>query len=242
MYTESNLIIPALQFMKENPQGVTTSQLIAYLTEVLKPAGHDIDIISGRKDTYFSQKVRNLKCHNTLTKGNLANYHREGGKGIWEITFAGLKHLGEIEPDGGVSSLSRQGFEPEDIEKETKNDYYGTIIEEGALDNRTVTQRARSDKLREIAIEQFKEMHNGKVFCVVCGFEFFKAYGEIGKDFIELHHVKLVHLMDIEGESMNIEQALRNVATVCSNCHRMIHRKQGKMLSIDELRASLSSA
>lgn len=85
-------------------------------------------------------------------------------------------------------------------------------------------------------------MHNGKVFCVVCGFEFFKAYGEIGKDFIELHHVKLVHLMDIEGESMNIEQALRNVATVCSNCHRMIHRKQGKMLSIDELRASLSSA
>lgn len=54
MYTESNLIIPALQFMKENPQGVTTSQLIAYLTEVLKPAGHDIDIISGRKDTYFS--------------------------------------------------------------------------------------------------------------------------------------------------------------------------------------------
>lgn len=67
MYTETDLIIPALQFIKEGPNGVTTSPLIAHLINVLKPSGHDMEIIPGRNDTYFSQKVRNLKSHNTLT-------------------------------------------------------------------------------------------------------------------------------------------------------------------------------
>lgn len=74
VYTESDLIIPALQFFKENPDGATTSQLIKHLEKVLKPSEHDMDILAGRKDTYFSQKVRNLKSHDTLTRMGVAEY------------------------------------------------------------------------------------------------------------------------------------------------------------------------
>lgn len=242
MYTESDLIIPALQFMKENPNGVTTSQLIDHLIDVLRPTGHDVDILPGRKDTHFSQKVRNLKSHNTLTTKNLAEYNKEGKIGIWKIKPEGYEFLGETEPDGLVQSLERQGFKPEEIEKEVKYAFSDIIIEGGALDNRSATQRARANKLREIAISEFKKTHSGQVLCIVCGFNFFETYGEHGKDFIEIHHIEPMHLMDIEGEKTTVEKALKKVATVCPNCHRMIHREKGKMLSIEELKAFLKKA
>jgi predicted HNH restriction endonuclease len=242
MYTESDLLIPALQFMKQNPKGVTTSQLIIHLTDVLKPSGHDIEIISGRNDTYFSQKVRNLKSHDTLTSKNLAKYHKEGETGIWEITPQGIQYLADTEPDGIVYSLEKQGFKPKEIEREAKRSFSKIIIEEGQLDNRTTTQRNRSSKLREIAITEFKKANNGQLFCAVCGFDFFETYGELGKDFIEIHHKEPMHLMDIEGEKTTVEEALKKVATVCPNCHRMIHREKGKMLSIEEIKALLKKA
>jgi predicted HNH restriction endonuclease len=242
MYTESDLIIPALQFMQQNPKGVTTSQLITHLIDILKPSGHDMEIISGRNDTYFSQKVRNLKSHDSLTRKNLAKYHKEGETGVWEITPQGVQYLADTEPDGIVYSLDKQGFKPKEIEREAKRSFSEIIIEEGQLDNRTTIQRNRSSKLREIAITEFKKANNGKLFCVVCGFDFFETYGELGKDFIEIHHTEPMHLMDIEGEKTTVEEALKKVATVCPNCHRMIHREKGKMLSIKEIKALIKRA
>ncbi len=198
MYTESDLIAPALRFMKQNPNGVTTSDLIKHLIDVLKPSGHDKEIIPGRKDSYFSQKVRNLKSHNTLEKHNWAEYEKVGKNGIWRLTPAGTQHLDEIEmafddtqPEDILSSLSNQGFSRKIIQKEAKKDYSGLIIEEGSIDNRTTTQRNRSNKLREIAISEFKRKNNGRLFCIVCGFDFYETYGKIGKDFIEIHHLNL---------------------------------------------------
>jgi len=245
-YSEPELVIPALKFMRDNPSGVTTTQLINHLIAVFHPSGHDMQIIVGRNDTYFSQKVRNLKSHNTLERKHLAEYRSVGRQGLWSITPKGLEYIEGIEiavddtqPEDIVSSLSNQGFGEATIEKEAEQDYSGLIIEEGSIDKRTTTQRNRSNKLREIAISEFKKQHGGELFCVVCGFNFHDAYGEIGKDFIEIHHLEPMHLMDIEGEQITIDEALKKVATVCPNCHRMIHRIKEKMLSIDKVRSLL---
>lgn len=72
-----------------------------------------------------------------------------------------------------------------------------------------------------MAKKQFKERHNGKLFCEICGFSFADKYGDIGKDFIEAHHIKPVSEMK-EGESTNIN----DIVMVCSNCHSMIHRRK----------------
>jgi 5-methylcytosine-specific restriction endonuclease McrA len=55
--------------------------------------------------------------------------------------------------------------------------------------------------------------------CDVCGFSFVETYGDIGDGFIEAHH--LVPLAHLHGE-----RAVRaaDLALVCSNCHRMLHR------------------
>ena len=66
----------------------------------------------------------------------------------------------------------------------------------------------------------FLEKHS-KLYCEVCGFDFEEKYGELGKDFIEAHHVKAVSTMR-ENEKTKIE----DIVMVCSNCHSMIHRKK----------------
>lgn len=70
----------------------------------------------------------------------------------------------------------------------------------------------------------------GKLACEVCGFDFAAAYGPSGVGFIECHHTKPLSTLTI-GEKTR----LQDLALICANCHRMIHRN-GTM-SIDVLRS-----
>ena len=45
-----------------------------YLRTKMMPNGHDTLLLKDRPDDLFSQKVRNLKSHNTLESLNLAEY------------------------------------------------------------------------------------------------------------------------------------------------------------------------
>jgi metallophosphoesterase superfamily enzyme len=98
---ERDLIIPALRAAAASPTGeLTTTQLIAILTDEFAPDGQDAEIIDGRHDSYFSQKVRNLVSHRTtttsmFTKG-YALYH-DHNESI-SITELGKTFLGQV-PD-----------------------------------------------------------------------------------------------------------------------------------------------
>lgn len=52
--------------------------------------------------------------------------------------------------------------------------------------------------------------------CYVCGMNFEEVYGEIGRDFIHVHHIK--PLAD------NGKDISENLIPVCPNCHAMLHR------------------
>jgi 5-methylcytosine-specific restriction enzyme A len=73
----------------------------------------------------------------------------------------------------------------------------------------------------------------GKLACEVCIFEFEEFYGDIGKGYIECHHKS--RLSKIKVQSIT---TLDDLALVCSNCHRMLHREID-LLSIDELRTRI---
>ncbi len=59
---------------------------------------------------------------------------------------------------------------------------------------------------------------NHNLACEACGFDFFEAYGEHGRGFIECHH--LVPLSHAGPRTTK----LSDLALLCSNCHRMAHR------------------
>ncbi len=91
---------------------------------------------------------------------------------------------------------------------------------EGKLSIKEHIKRERNHQLIIKAKEKFKQK-NGSLYCEVCGFDFSKAYGEIGNDFIEAHHIKPVSELK-ENEKTKIE----DIVMVCSNCHSMLHRKR----------------
>ena len=81
--------------------------------------------------------------------------------------------------------------------------------------------RERNHYLKAEAVKRFKNLHNGQLFCEICGFNFEEKYGDIGKDFIEAHHSKPISEMK-ENEKTKIE----DIVLLCLNCHSMIHRKR----------------
>lgn len=87
----------------------------------------------------------------------------------------------------------------------------------------------RNSKLRQAAID-----YHG-LNCACCEFNFGKIYGEIGKDFIEVHHIRPIFSFTDE-ETVN---PITDLIPLCSNCHRMIHRRKGKVFTVEELKKLL---
>lgn len=72
--------------------------------------------------------------------------------------------------------------------------------------------------------------------CAVCGLVFSDRYGEIGRDYIQVHHVVPLHA---DARAHQVDPA-RDLAPVCANCHAMLHLSQaadgsGRIMTPDEL-------
>lgn len=72
----------------------------------------------------------------------------------------------------------------------------------------------RSSALRDKAI-----LIHG-LTCSICGFNFQAAYGDLGKDFIHIHHVDRV----ADG-GVRVVDAASDLIPICPNCHSMIHKE-----------------
>lgn len=82
----------------------------------------------------------------------------------------------------------------------------------------TLKQHKRIDRNRKLA-QEAKHIHGFK--CQACGFDFEATYGEIGKGFIEAHH--LTPLSELKGQKVKLNPKT-DFSVLCSNCHRIIHK------------------
>lgn len=60
---ENEIIIPALRAAAANGGTIAMTELIERMEAHFQPTGEDAEIIQGRGDSKFSQKVRNLVSH-----------------------------------------------------------------------------------------------------------------------------------------------------------------------------------
>ena len=90
--------------------------------------------------------------------------------------------------------------------------------------------RERDPKI--IATAKDKARKENRFHCEVCLFNFENQYPNVGNGFIECHHKKPI------AEGGIRETKIGDLAIVCANCHRMLHRKdlKGEYLSVSELR------
>ncbi|MDA3917464.1 MAG: HNH endonuclease [Deltaproteobacteria bacterium] len=95
---------------------------------------------------------------------------------------------------------------------------------EGTKKNITINAYERNSEARQACINALG------CLCNICGFDFESAYGDRGKGFIHVHHI--VPLSEIKGDyKIN---PLKDLITVCPNCHAMLHRN-GHTIPPEEL-------
>lgn len=100
------------------------------------------------------------------------------------------------------------------------------VFEEGRPLQYFMTRYERSSVVREAALA----IHGYD--CVACAFNFEQVYGELGKHYIEIHHVRPLSRVQ---EQHRINPAT-DLVPLCSNCHRMVHRHPSEVLPIAELK------
>lgn len=102
----------------------------------------------------------------------------------------------------------------------------GVVHSEGTRTRVWVNRYERSATARKKCIEHYGYQ------CSVCDLRFEELYGDIGKGFIEVHHLVPLHTIQQTYEVNPIE----DLRPVCSNCHHMLHRAN---CSIEELKHKL---
>lgn len=106
----------------------------------------------------------------------------------------------------------------------------GVTFSEGKSQTVTQTIYERDPAARQRCLAKY----NNEYKCQICGFDFLKTYGELGRNFIHVHHIS--PLAENNGVAVETNPG-EDLLPVCPNCHAMLHRKlNGKYLTPTELK------
>jgi len=118
------------------------------------------------------------------------------------------------------AKIIRQGIEEKNIPLQSSQslmDQEASEFPEGNIRYYMHKKRERNTKfVRQIKNNAEKK---GLLHCEVCGFDFYFIYGNVGKGFIECHHLKPLSEYD-----PNEKTSKENLVLICSNCHKMVHK------------------
>lgn len=148
------------------------------------------------------------------------NYHgkglERGSKGdeqVWNRYSSDLNELDKISKkirlfvDSDISLTTRE----EDLEEEGEEGRVLTVIHKKHERDPKLVRNKKRKVLQE----------KGYLSCEICEFDFSKVYGDRGDGFIECHHNLPVSELE-----PGMKTKLSDLSLVCSNCHRIIHRKK----------------
>lgn len=139
---------------------------------------------------------------------------------VWKIRNELIQAIEDLDFFPNLTDSSNNDFKNEGvIEKHS----------DGSVKVSYTTTYERNKKNRRMAIE----LHGAK--CSICGFDFEKVYGERGRGFIEVHHIKPLY----ESKQEIIINPAEDLICVCSNCHRMFHRKKDRVPTPYELKQEI---
>lgn len=237
-WTRDELIIALDFYMKHRASGIPPkkSPEIAFLSEELNrlavlhnlPRGEKFRNING---VYL--KMMNFhhidpdwhgKGMKSVGKNDIAVWNDFAHKPeeLTKSAAAILSHIYHFETQSNSSSILIAA--EKDIEVLTPSSTEGRILSHSHL------RRERDSRLVERLKDEYYDKHK-YLDCTVCAFDYEKRYGPRGHKFMEAHHIKPLSQLEPEGEVVKID----DLALICANCHRMVHRKS-PWLGLDELK------
>lgn len=133
------------------------------------------------------------------------------------------ERLGEYGKHAAELQAKRERLFPDELEP-------GKTYTEGAKRQVRVNAYERNAKARAACL------HAHGTRCVVCAFDFEARYGELGRGFIHVHHLKPLALTD---GAYKLDP-VADLRPVCPNCHAMLHRG-ASVLTVEELKLRLGA-
>jgi hypothetical protein len=193
----------------------------------------------GRKNLYVAPYYALPSPGTVMTTSDIDIHHFAR-----DLRFESSKDRLVLKPDGGVDGKQLQSMRVLDagsvsllssllpVPTPGEGDEFDAIpsevdeldFPEGALSFRRHAHRERSVTLIRQAKAKAKRQY-GRLQCCACGFDFETTYGEVGRDYIECHHTLPVSELQPQARTR-----IEDIALLCSNCHRIVHRKRPWLL------------
>lgn len=154
-------------------------------------------------------------------------------KGYRLKTFP-MQFSGEDQDEKGFGPSKLGGFDPILTERQLSKDgedWYAndcvmpkTFLPEEILGNETFTEGLKTT----ITVNAYERSGEAREKCLqyhgyqcsICTFDFEKVYGDIGANYIHVHHIVPISEVQREYKVNPVEDLI----PVCPNCHAMIHR------------------
>ncbi len=210
-----------------------------YLTHIVTPINDDL-IDDGSSHPYKRQMVVVAKDSNPIPKPTQLNFQQPNRGWTCDIDL-----IKPFKPSNTfVTKNDKQKFlwnlfsstdkQIKRINKIQKEMFLSEQIE-GVVEGEEKYKLGRHKYFERdpIVIAQKKKIAilNNTLICEVCRFDFQLIYGAHGTGFIECHHIT-----PIAGNGKRITR-IEDLALVCSNCHKMLHRRNtnGSYYSLNEL-------
>ncbi|MDD1414741.1 HNH endonuclease [Dolichospermum sp. ST_con] len=210
-----------------------------YLSRFDKDAYQKLELGNNKGETH--QKIGSILEISSNTLKNFRDafdpYHENSRKGWWQRDlwrvekeiYNGFKAYSENELYELVCKILSNP--KQDFKDFFDSDQLTTEIDNITLfpDEVNDTQILTEGSVRQVTVNAYERNNQGRKLCIeyygtncyVCGVNFEKIYGEIGQEFIHVHH--LIPLFEINQE-YEIDP-IQDLRPVCPNCHAMIHRK-----------------
>ncbi len=213
--------LPSSKISSTNEEVIELSQILNQI-----PSGFKHKDDTFRNPNGVSMKLNNFKRLDPESKGSGLVRGGKLEEVIWNEFSTNKSLLSEI-ANSIKKALCQQNIHSWTAQEEEES------FPEGKVLFRLHKYRERNSNIvKEL---KKKAMEKNELRCSVCSFDFYKTYGELGKGFIECHHTVPISKYQFDGSKTKMSDLI----LVCSNCHRMLHRKR-PWLTVKELRQILN--
>lgn len=217
-----------LMRLGEEPKGIMAAGFVAtapFLSKHWNGEDKLVHRVMIDFEVILKPKLDPLLSIDILKQGNLAKVN-------WTPQSSGIEINSDVTDELEAiwfNFLTTQKIRHNPFEETEKDDQ--KVYTEGTPNQVLVTKYERNPYARKTCID-----HYG-LSCSVCNFNFKDNYGELGNDFIHVHHLKQVATI---GKVYRIDP-INDLRPVCPNCHAMIHKRK-EPFTINEIKEIMKKA
>lgn len=203
-------------------------------------------LFHGKKHRELDEEVLSLDALKTKGFQSMNILHFIGLKKEHQGIFIGQDlgltimelEYGNYEVDKLLEVLDRihhENYRFNNLELAIQQDLQTSLIENDELLREGKVTYYLSKRYERNPENRLQAIHYHGLTCKVCGFDFQEYYGELGRNYIEVHHINPISTYN---EEVEIDPRV-DLIPLCANCHRMIHRSKDKVLRPEDLRKIL---